>query len=478
MRWYRTLTRGQRWILLSLASALVLVIALFAWTIWSTHQAEAQQSDPSDAGVPTPTATVTRTATPTRQPSPTSTPPPVTEAAAAFDVFRAGVIAQRVADARESRTRWGTPLTVVDQTGMARVLYTHFEESPPLAMRLQPILQALNLGYDDTLRLDVVSQAEETAAFYVPELEELYLRRDWDGSIDTLELQLAYGYARALPDQFGDLSTLLDEATSLDLQIALAAVAEGEAMVSVWLLKDVVPSDPSAVSADAESLRALVAPVVCPRWQEPAPWLDALSCLAFDVGVPFVTAQYQAGGVEAMDEIVLRPPRSTEQLLYPERYAASDEPRVIAPLEPGLGSDWRLLASETLGEALMSRVLAAWGRVEDSETRPLEWGGDLLQVWTTQEDDPSARDKVAVWQIDLDDVRAALRFASELQELLPRALFDGRVMRTDVPESLVGGHWWAGRAGAVTLQRRANQVRLVWGSDPDVVEYVGVAAVP
>ncbi len=478
MRWYRTLTRSQRWILLSLASALVLVIALFAWSIWSTYQAEAQEGNLSASEAPSPTATVTRTAAPTREPSRTSTPPPATEEAAAFDVFRAGVIAQRVADARESRTRWGTPLTVVDQTGMARVLYAHYEENPPLAMRLQPVLEALNLWDGDSLRLDVVGQAEETAALYVPELEELYLRRDWDGSIDTLELQLAYGYARALPDQFGDLSTLLDGATSLDLQIALAAVAEGEAMVSVWLLKDVVPSDPSALSADAESLRNSVAPVVCPRWQEPDPWVDELSCLAFDVGVPFVTAQYQAGGVEAMDEIVLRPPRSTEQLLHPERYAASDEPHVIAPLEPRLGADWRLQVSETLGEALMSRVLAAWGREEAPEAPAPAWGGDLLQVWETQEDDPSARDRVAVWQIDLDDVRAALRFASELQELLPQALFDGRVMRSDVPESLIGGHWWAGRAGAVTLQRRANQVRLVWGSNPDVVEYVGVAAVP
>jgi hypothetical protein len=492
VRWYQSLTRNQRLILLSLTLALTVVIALFAWSVWSTVQAVAQDPDALDAVDPeqaafatddvasrlTPTALLQAgnplPATATPSPLPPALPTPVPT----FDVFRAGVIAANVADARESRTRWGTPLTLVDRTGLARVFHNHYQVRSPLVLRMQPVLEALNLWVCDAgsadcrVRVDVVTQAKEVAAFYVPEMAELYLRRDWDGPTSTLEHHLAYAYARALPDQFSDISALMAEATSLDLQIALAAVAEGEALVSVWLLNGTVPSDHSASSSQADALRTQIVPAVCPSWQSSEPWLEELSCLTFDLGVRFVTAQYLEGGVDALDEIVLRPPRSTEQLLHPERYTAPDEPVAVPPLEPGLGRDWQLHTTETLGEALIRWILTAWqpaGEHQAGETgAALDWGGDLLQVWRTADDA-----WVAAWQIDLDDARAAVRVYGQLLDLMPGPLLTARVTGTIPPASLRGGRWWTNEDGAVFLHRRAERLRLVWGSDADAVERVG-----
>ena len=494
LRWYQSLTRRQRLVLLSLSLALVTVIALFTWSVWSALQAEVQQPASPDA-VPLPQATSTGeggapplpgdAATPSPLPLAQPTPTQQIEAAPTFDVFRAGVIAANVADARESRTRWGTPLTLVDLTGMARALHTHYQARPPLVLRMQPALEVLNLWVCDTaspdcrVRLDVVTQAKETAAFYAPESAELYLRREWDGSLSTLEQHLAYGYARALPDQFGDISTLMAEATSLDLQLALTGVVEGEALVSLWLLNDVVPAGLSVASPEADALRAEIRPVICAQWQVDDPRLRELSCLAFDLGVPFVNSQYQQGGVAALDELILRPPRSTEQMLHSERYAASDEPRAIAPLAPALGSGWQLATTETLGEALMGWVFAAWRsgsggeNGEDVPETPLGWGGDLLQIWRTADGA-----WVAAWQIYLDDARVAARLYGRLVDLLPQPLLDGRILSTVSPASLLGGRWWVDAESAVFLHRRANRIGLVWGPDLDAVERVGIAALP
>ncbi len=329
MRWYRSLTQSQRLVLLILALSVVAVVLLLIWNVSLMLGARSAASPGVSPLFPTAEAPLASD-TPRPLASPFPTPTPV----ATFDVSRAGVIAGAVADARQARTRWGTPLTLGDDTEMARALYAHYQARPPLVLRMRPALEALKMWDWDPLRLDVVGQAEETAAYYVPELGELYLRRDWGGAMATLEAHLAYGYARALPDQYGDLNAMLEESPSLDRRLALEAVADGDALVSVWLLHDAVPLEPGVPSSQSDELRAEVARAVCPKWQVDNPLLQELSCLSLELGAPFMTARYQEGGAAAMDEAVLRPPRSTEQILHPDRYAASDEPRWSSRLSP------------------------------------------------------------------------------------------------------------------------------------------------
>jgi hypothetical protein len=470
VRWYRSLKRSERLVLLILALSVVAVISLLVWNA-SLMLGAGSAASPGISPLPSDTPSSgggapLDTATPPPGAIPSSTP----TLAPTFDVSRAGVLAGEVADARQARTRWGTPLTLVDSTDMAGALYTHYQARPPLVLRMRPALEALKMWNWDALRLDVVGQAEETAAFYVPELSELYLRRDWRRSMTTLETHLTYGYARALPDQYGDLNAMMGESLSIDRQLALDAVADGDALVSVWLLHDAVPVGPSP---ESDELRAEISRAICPKWQVDDPLLQELSCLSLELGAPFVTAQYQEGGLDAMDNVILRPPRSTEQLLHPDRYAASDEPRAVLPVEPGLGDDWSSVEMETLGEALMGRVMAHWSDGEMGGDTVTGWGGDLLQVWQS-----STGDFVSVWQMDWDDARTASNFYGYLLKLMPQPLVRGLITDTTAPAPLVRGRWWAGRQGAVFLYRRAGHVVLAWGQDAAAVESVSTAALP
>jgi hypothetical protein len=476
VRWDQSLTRRQRAILLALALSVVLVISLLAWSVWSTLGAAASSPLPtppptlSPSPTPMPTGVVSPTVSSAFAPTPSPSPTP----AEVFDVFRAGIISANVADARDVRVRLDTPLTLVDEFDMTRAIYTHFKAEPPLPIRMALALEALKLGNGEPSQVDVVKQAHSVASLYAPETSELFLRRDWDGSIATIERQLAYGYARAFADYYGDLAALRADAGSLDQQVALAAVGEGDAVVSAWLTNADVPSDPGNPSGAAAAIWSDIADTVCPQWRadESDLW-QALSCLDLDLGVPFAVAHFRDGGTEAMDTVVLRPPRSTEQILHPDRYAEGDEPLVLLPIEPALGAGWTLTGTETLGEALMGLVVSSWSKGTVGAEAVAGWGGDLLQVWEGPE-----RSSVVAWQMDWDESRTASLFHGQLLDVMPRPLVRGLIRDTTPPASLTRGRWWSGGQGTVFLYRRANHVWLVWGDTPEAVEAVAVAALP
>ena len=72
----------------------------------------------------------------------------------------------------------------------------------------------------------------------------------------------------------------------------------------------------------------------------------------YNYGQIFVGNLYQSGGWTAVDAAFADPPQSTEQILHPQRYYQADKPEVVTlpPLTDTLGSGWRLVDEDTLGE--------------------------------------------------------------------------------------------------------------------------------
>jgi hypothetical protein len=387
------------------------------------------------------------------------------------------MIASEVSDARGRIARWSTPLTLVnDQLAMSVILYRLYDAYPPLVLQLQPYLQALRLWFWDEVRVDPVAQAPAVGALYASDTEELYLRRDWPGERDVLEWQIAYGYARAIPDQYGELPRLMDNADSLDHRLALAAVGDGDALLALWRYAGVRPG-----SIEAQALTGVIADAVTPHWRLMSdPLLDDLSQLPLQVGATFMADLDAHGGTAAVDAAVLRPPRSTAQLLHVERYLAGELPHTPTALQPQLERGWVLSATDTLGEALMRLVLKEWsgGALAADEIAGLtaHWNGDLFQVWGGPTRATGGVADVVVWQTVWDSRQSAADFYTALAGIMPQPLLLGPGEETIPPARLLGGRWWAGPRGAVSLYHRANRVMLVWGTDVAAVETAGIAA--
>lgn len=475
MRWYRDLTPTQRRIIASLLAAVILVTGGAMWAVWTTIQ-----SWPQVSPLPTPTPsppTDTPTASPTLTPTPppTATPKPTITPIPTFDPTEAGAIAAEVAEARGVIQRWSTPLTLIDRAELMTLLEAHYQTHPPLALEIRTTLDLLALWHwaapeEATTpaapprraapSIDLITQARYLAAWYVPEEGQIYLRRDWRGDLATLRHQLAYAYARAIPEQYGELARLRRETISLDHRIALRAVAEGDALLGLWRYAGLQPGSAEAEALTEEVLRALP-----PRWHPRDLLLTDLARLTFDLGQQFAVAQYQAGGLEALNTALIRPPRSTEQMLHPTHYRGNQEPLVLMPLTPDLGQGWVEIHTEIIGEALMGLTMLEWSNGQIGAEATVNWGGDLLQAWEGPE---GAR--VVLWQTAWDSSGDAAHFYGEMLAILPGPHVQGQIPDAPAPVTLPQSRWWANETGALSLGRAANRVILVWGATPDAVE--------
>ena len=485
MRWYRDLTPTQRRIIAGLLVAVLLVAGGAIWAVWMTIQGWPQTSPLPTPPTPTPsppTYTPTASPTPTPTPTPSPTPRPTPTPIPTFDPAEAGAIAAEVAEARGVIQRWSTPLTLIDRAELLKLLTAHYQAHPPLALEIRTTLDLLEMWHweetapetgatseaapaRDNLTIDTFTQANYLGAWYVPPEGQIYLRRDWRRDLAMLRHQLAYAYARAIPEQYGELSRLNRETVTLDHRIALQAVAEGDALVSLWRYAGLEPG-----SAEAEALTEEVMRALMPRWQPRDPLLADLSRLTFDLGQTFAAAQYQTGGIAALDAALIRPPRSTEQMLHPTHYQDNEEPLVLTPLTPDLGRDWVEIHTETVGEALLGLTLLEWSNGEIGAAATTNWGGDLLQGW-----EGSEGTRVVLWQTAWDTGGDAARFYGDALSALPGPLVAGRIQDTTAPASLPQGRWWANETEALFLSRSSSRVVLVWGAPPDAVERAALA---
>ncbi len=440
------MTPRQTRLLVVMALAVLAMLGFLGWTVWSTLNAPVN----TVSLLPTPLPP-SPTPTPTRDPftlTPSPTPP--------FEMRETGEIAAAVAQARELLPRWETPFNFVSEYELSIILHYRYQTVQPFPVREQRTLQILDLWPEGPVSVDAVAQAKSAAALYLPEEEQLYLRRDWTGSADNLRKLLAYSFARAIPEQHGNLQRLRADAPTLDQRLALDAVAEGDAWFSLTRYVGLAPDDP----ATAE-LSALIARAAYPQWRAQDPLVFDLNWLALKMGAHFAAARYAQGGIPALDEALRRPPRSTEQLLYPDRYAADDRPMLVEPVTPPLGRGWQITLTETLGAAMMQVMLET---VLPPNSFAVEgWGGDLIQVW---EGPDGAR--LYIWQTVWDSGSAAAVMVSPFKTLLPQ-----RVAATGtsvLPAGLPRGQWWTGRRGGAFFYRTANHIWLIWGDDPDVVK--------
>lgn len=450
MRWLEDLTPRQRLIVGGLAVGVVVVVGVMTWMVWRSTQMLTPLSL-----LPTPTPGPTATPQDTPTPGPTPTP--------FFDTVAAGTLAREVAEARGVLPRWETPLTLIDTYDLSVILYRRYQTQLPFPLSDRTTFETLGLWSSRRiLEPDPVAQAEQAAALYFPEEGQLYLRKDWE-EVATLRALVAYGYARALADQYGDLARLQTAATSLDHRLTLEALAAGDALLALSLHAGVAPDSP-----EAQALMDTVIATTLPVWRNGFPLLDDLTALPLALGRDFAAAIYEEGGLAAMDEAVRRPPRTTEQLHHPKDYRDRVAFTVFEPLDIDLGAGWEPALTETIGESLMSVTFAEWNA--DVFTATIEgWDGDLLQIWNGPDDR-----QVILWQTAWDSTQDATTVATALRDTLP-AQVRGTIQSTTLPSGLPWGQWWESAQDAAYARRYIEEVWLVWGTDITAVETIAAA---
>jgi hypothetical protein len=192
--------------------------------------------------------------------------------------------------------------------------------------------------------------------------------------------------------------------------------------------EDQSPFDASGLSLPAEALG------------NAPPILRDQLVLPYTLGRAFAVALHARGGWPAVRAAWDAPPRSSEQVLHPEKYAAGEAPREVDPGPAPAGA--RPIADGVLGEAFIRTLLGA-----SAETAAAGWGGDRYRTW-----DVDGRTLLA-WRSVWDSESDAREFREALAASLAargRAARDRQGFRIveRAPWTIA---WRAEKDGSVTL---------------------------
>ena len=223
----------------------------------------------------------------------------------------------------------------------------------------------------------------QVAGFYVPETEELVvLAEDQVGPLERVTL--AHELEHALADQALDLPlSEQSDPENADSDLATLAVVEGDATLTMqrWSLAHLSLTDQLSMLSGSPQLQQsqedLEAMPHFIQQQLQFPYLD---------GLGFVCALQRDGGWPAVDKAYDKPPASSDQVLFPERYDPNAKP--VDPSDTGdPGAGWTSSLSGSFGAAELKWLFEAPGgdpaaAIADPFQAAGAWSGGELELWT------------------------------------------------------------------------------------------------
>lgn len=298
-----------------------------------------------------------------------------------------------------------------DKAAVRSYLLAKLDEQMP-ASRRKHVATAYRLFglLPDTLDLDrllVDLYAEQVAGYYEPDSTTLYGVTGADPA--QLRLVVAHEMVHALQHQYTPVDSIMRQTDDGDRLAAAQSVLEGQAtLVSI----DAITPPGQSVTADPifwESFREQLS------GEQGSMRLLARAPLVLREGLIFP----YLGGAEFMQwwrnshpartmPFGNAMPTSTEQILFPERYARGDRPVQLRFQAGEAGAAYDDVMGE-LGLRILESVLAGENRITSVVSRG--WGGDRFRVYETE------YGPALVWYVVWDDSRARGRF---LQQVAPR----------------------------------------------------------
>ena len=339
------------------------------------------------------------------------------------------------------------------------------EWPPEKARALALTLTAFDLLDPDTdlyqLYLDLLT--EQVGGLYDPETQELYVVSD-AGAVGVLgRMTLAHELTHALQDQHFGLQKLgYSKKGRADRDSEHLAGLEGLVEGDAGLLQSQYMQTLSLL--DWVRLAREYSRLDMSKYNNAPRTISAGLTFPCTFGGSFVKSLYAAGGWAAVNTAFSNPPQSTEQILHPQRYRSGDAPRVVTlpPLTDTLGSGWRLVDEDILGEFYTRLHLSQYLELDDATSAAEGWGGDHYATFSNE----TTRAFVLVWHTVWDSEDEAREFVDQYDLYLTAAFnHDADITQSD-------RSCWRKPQDYRCMMWRADTVIVVRGPDVDTVGHV------
>jgi hypothetical protein len=337
---------------------------------------------------------------------------------------------------------------------------------------------------ENLAQLEEQAFVTQAGAYYDPKQKKFFLVMvpDNDTLLDTIS---AHELTHGLQDQHFDLQKFLPDegdgsgAEKLDDDASSARrfVAEGDATFTMFLymasaltpdgkisdaaigaltaqlqtFASMSPSDlakmnaPMASSADPEIKKSIEAMNDIPATVL-VPMIDS-----YMQGALLVAAAYKRGGWDAVDDLFVHPPESTEQALHPDKLFAGDHPhRVELPKLAG-----KQLADVVFGELQWQVYFSLWAP-DQKQAASEGWGGDRESVVARAKDGRPIARVATVWDTPADADEFTKAYVASLAKRFPKGSGD--------PASAAGFDRGDG-AGKIFMKHDGSHVFAIDGAD-------------
>ena len=221
------------------------------------------------------------------------------------------------------------------------------------------------------------------AGFYNPRNGQIFIEEK--GKLDSEYVVMAHEFTHAAADQNFGLPRQKIEAIIDDLSLSSSSLVEGDASLNeLRVLSRLSP--PKAVKKSIAATIAFKDKFAKDRGAG-IPYLLIDSALfPYQWGLSWACAVYKEKGWGAINRAYKRPPTSSAQILFPERYLAEEKPMKTADLK-NPGQLWQLRDTGQIGAAHLKALFEAPGDREfDALTRSVSrassWGGGTYKIWT------------------------------------------------------------------------------------------------
>ena len=336
------------------------------------------------------------------------------------------------------------------------------EEYPPEELELdRRLLVKLGLIPDslDYRRTLVLLLTEQVAGYYDPKTRTLYVA-DWVPVQEQLPV-MAHELAHALQDQHFDLERLLEGVEgNEDASLAHAAVVEGEGLglMMEYVLNPLGQSFldiPDIVQMQKDQME--YARQSYDVFRKVPPFIQEALLFPYVQGARFLQRHVRRHGWPGVDRLYANLPRSTEQILHPEKYEPPrDDPTPVKPppLPSSLGGQWERIYRNVLGEFMLRLVLEQYLKTGPARDAAAGWDGDSVQLYQT------TKGELALWiRTVWDTEQDAVEFFDAYQSLI-RLKYDVPGPQRppgETPELRL----WKTETDTLILERRGRRVDLL-----------------
>jgi hypothetical protein len=291
---------------------------------------------------------------------------------------------------------------------------------------------------------------EQVAGYYDPKAQEFYLA-DWI-DLEAQKPVMAHELTHALQDQHFNLRRFEKwPKGDSDAELAAHALIEGDATLAMTLY---TAKNPLVALAFIRSLGSNSASLE--QYNQAPRAIKESLLFPYEEGSAWATQVYKRGGWEMISKAFAKLPQSTEQILHPEKYFASEAPVKISlpDFRASLGPTWKRIDYDVSGEWGYYLILDEYLKdAAESKRASAGWAGDRFAVYEGSKPGEKFVPQMTAWDSEND----AREFFDASVKRVAKRYPDAKEIEASSPDK----HEWQSSAGRVYIELRGSKVLIL-----------------